>query len=73
MAPKKKLLIADDSPLLARGIVSRTTRDEDILFGVGPARRLVDPRPISKTLQSAAPKILCRVTVRLKSVELWLR
>ena len=55
-APSEQLVIIGGSALLALGIVSRTTQDVDILAGVDPEQGLVDPRPISKTLQTAAVK-----------------
>jgi hypothetical protein len=51
------LVIIGGSALLALGIVSRTTQDVDILAGVDPEQGLVEPRPISKTLQTAAVKV----------------
>ncbi|MEK0447456.1 MAG: hypothetical protein RLZZ399_2777 [Verrucomicrobiota bacterium] len=57
MAPQETLVIIGGSALLALGFVSRTTRDVDILAGVDPERGLVDPRPISQTLQTAAAKV----------------
>jgi hypothetical protein len=56
-APRETLVIIGGSALLALGIVSRTTQDVDILAGVDQERGLVDPRPISKTLQNAAAKV----------------
>ena len=57
VAPSEQLVIIGGSALLALGIVSRTTQDVGILAGVDPEQGLVDPRPISKTLQTAAVKV----------------
>ena len=56
-APRETLVIIGGSAFLALGLVSRTTRDVDILAGLDPERGLVDPRPISETLQNAAEKV----------------
>lgn len=39
------------------GIVSRTTKDVDIMAGVDAERGLVDPRPMSPALRAAAEKV----------------
>ena len=51
------LVVIGGGALLALGIVSRTTRDVDIMATVDPERGLVDPRPMSEALQSAAAKV----------------
>ena len=53
-AAPENLVIIGGSALLALGFVSRTTRDADILARVDILHGLVDPRPMSEALQSAA-------------------
>jgi hypothetical protein len=55
-APESFVLIGG-SALLALGLVSRTTRDADIMAGVDAKLGLVDPRPMSEALQSAAHRV----------------
>jgi hypothetical protein len=43
--------------LLALGLISRTTRDADILAGVDLREGLVDPRPMSDALRTAALRV----------------
>ncbi|CAN5878119.1 hypothetical protein BH11VER1_BH11VER1_20440 [soil metagenome] len=56
-AAPETLVIIGGSALIALGIVSRTTKDVDIMAGVDPVRGLVDPRPMSDSLRSAADKV----------------
>jgi hypothetical protein len=56
-APAEELVVVGGSALLALGLVSRTTRDVDILADVDPVKGLIDPRPISDTLKHAAQKV----------------
>lgn len=50
----ESFVLIGGSALLALGIVSRTTRDADIMARVDIHLGLVDPRPLSEALQSAA-------------------
>ena len=45
------------SALIALGIVTRTTRDVDIMAGLDPECGIVDPRPLSPALRSVADKV----------------
>ena len=56
-ADPERLVVIGGSALIALGIVSRTTRDMDIIAGVDPWRGLVDPRPLSPALLRAAGKV----------------
>lgn len=56
-AAHETLVVIGGSALIALGIVSRTTKDVDIVAGVDPVHGLVDPRPISQALQLAAVKV----------------
>ena len=56
-AERETLVIIGGSALITLGIVSRTTKDVDIMAGVDPERGLVDPRPLSEALRSAADKV----------------
>lgn len=56
-ATPETLVVIGGSALIAMGIVSRTTKDVDILAGIDPEFGLVDPRPMSAALQSAAAKV----------------
>lgn len=51
------LVLVGGAALLAQGLVSRTTRDVDILATVDARTGLVDPRPMSAALQVAAQKV----------------
>jgi hypothetical protein len=56
-AAHETLVVIGGGALIALGIVSRTTRDVDIMAGVDSERGLVDPRPLSQALQTAAAKV----------------
>lgn len=56
-SPRETLVIIGGSALITLGIVSRTTKDVDIMAGVDAERGLVDPRPMSAALRSAAEKV----------------
>lgn len=56
-AERETLVVIGGSALITLGIVSRTTKDVDIMAGVDPERGLVDPRPLSEALRSAADKV----------------
>lgn len=56
-AKPEHLVLIGGAALLAHGFVSRTTRDVDIMAGVDARIGLVDPRPMSDALQSAATKV----------------
>lgn len=56
-AERETLVVIGGSALITLGIVSRTTKDVDIMAGVDPKRGLVDPRPLSEALRSAADKV----------------
>ena len=56
-ASPERLIVIGGSALIALGIVTRTTRDVDIMAGLDPERGLVDPRPLSPALRSAADKV----------------
>ena len=56
-ADPERLVVIGGSALIALGIVSRTTKDMDIMAGVDPWRGLVDPRPLSQALLRAAGKV----------------
>ena len=67
-AEPESFVLIGGSALLALGLVSRTTRDADIMAGVDAERGLVDPRPMSPALQAAA----FRVARELDLDEHWL-
>ncbi len=56
-APPERLVVIGGSALIALGIISRTTRDVDIVAGVDIENGLVDPRPLSTALRGAAEKV----------------
>jgi hypothetical protein len=56
-AAPESLVVIGGSALITLGIVSRTTKDVDIMAGVDPVRGLVDPRPMSAALKDAADKV----------------
>ena len=56
-APRETLVIIGGSALISLGLISRTTRDVDIMAGIDPVRGLVDPRPMSESLKAAALKV----------------
>lgn len=56
-AAPETLVVIGGSALITLGIVSRTTKDVDIMAGVHPERGLVDPRPMSDALRAAAGKV----------------
>lgn len=47
-------VVVGGSALISLGLISRTTRDVDIMAGVDAERGLVDSRPLSAALQAAA-------------------
>lgn len=56
-AEPENFVLIGGSALLALGLVSRTTRDADIMAGVDAQLGLVDPRPMSDALRSAARRV----------------
>lgn len=56
-AEPENFVLIGGSALLALGLISRTTRDADIVAGVDARHGLVDPRPMSAALQSAARRV----------------
>lgn len=56
-APHETLVVIGGSALLSLGLISRTTRDVDIMAGVDAERGLVDPRPLSESMRIAAHKV----------------
>jgi hypothetical protein len=56
-AEPESLVVIGGSALITLGIISRTTKDVDIMAGVDPERGLVDPRPLSEALKAAADKV----------------
>lgn len=56
-APHETLVVIGGSALISLGLISRTTMDVDILAGVDAERGLVDPRPMSEALRTAAEKV----------------
>jgi hypothetical protein len=56
-ASQETLVVIGGSALISLGLISRTTKDVDILAGVDIERGLIDPRPMSEALQTAAEKV----------------
>ncbi len=56
-AAPEHLVLIGGAALLALGLISRTTRDVDIMAGVDARVGLVDPRPMSEALKTAAAKV----------------
>lgn len=56
-ASPEKLVVIGGSALISLGLVSRTTKDVDIMAGVDAERGLVDPRPMSEALRDAAARV----------------
>lgn len=56
-AEPESFVLIGGSALLALGLVTRVTRDADILARVDAGLGLVDPRPLSQSLQMAALRV----------------
>lgn len=56
-AEPESFVLIGGSALLAQGLISRATRDADIMAGVDARLGLVDPRPLSDALRSAARRV----------------
>lgn len=56
-ADPESFVLIGGSALLALGLISRTTRDADILATVDVRLGLVDPRPMSDALRAAADRV----------------
>ncbi|MDP1588759.1 MAG: DUF6036 family nucleotidyltransferase [Prosthecobacter sp.] len=56
-SPRETLVIIGGSALISLGLISRATKDVDIMAGVDAERGLVDPRPMSEALRIAAAKV----------------
>ncbi|MFM2241832.1 MAG: hypothetical protein RLZ97_687 [Verrucomicrobiota bacterium] len=56
-AEPENFVLIGGSALLALGLISRTTRDADIMAGVDLRKGLVDPRPMSDALRTAALRV----------------
>jgi hypothetical protein len=65
-AEPEHLVIIGGSALIAMNLVSRATRDVDIMADVDPEKGLVDPRPMSDALQRAARKVAVELTLDSK-------
>jgi len=65
-AEPEHLVIIGGSALIALGLVSRSTRDVDIMADVDPGKGLVDPRPMSKALQRAARRVAAELDLEAK-------
>lgn len=60
-APRETLVVCGGSALLALGLIDRTTKDVDVLAGVDAAAGLIDPRPLSVSLQSVAEEVAAQL------------
>lgn len=56
-AERESFVVIGGSALISLGLISRTTRDVDIIAGVDAERGLVDPRPLSDALRAAAEEV----------------
>lgn len=56
-AEPESFVLIGGSALLALGLISRTTRDADIMAGVDAQKGLTDPRPMSDALRTAALRV----------------
>lgn len=56
-APHETLVVVGGLALISLGLISRTTKDVDIMAGIDAKRGLVDPRPMSEALRSAAADV----------------
>jgi hypothetical protein len=56
-AEAETLVVCGGSALLALGLVSRTTKDVDVLAGVDAVSGLVDPRPLSPALYQVVDEV----------------
>ncbi|CAN5697747.1 hypothetical protein BH11VER1_BH11VER1_42450 [soil metagenome] len=56
-AAHETLVIIGGSALISLGFITRSTKDVDIMAGVDAERGLVDPRPMSAVLRSAAENV----------------
>lgn len=56
-AEPESFVLIGGSALLALGLITRTTRDADIMAGVDLHKGLVDPRPMSDALRDAALRV----------------
>lgn len=56
-APHETLVVIGGSAMISLGFIARSTKDVDIMAGVDAERGLVDPRPMSEALKSAAEKV----------------
>ena len=56
-AARETLVVICGSALISLGLISRTTKDVDIMAGVDAEHGLVDPRPMSAALQAAAAAV----------------
>lgn len=65
-AEPEQLVIIGGSALIALDLVSRSTRDVDIMADVDPVKGLVDPRPMSEALQRAAWKVAMELDLEAK-------
>lgn len=56
-AAPQHLVLVGGAALLAQGLISRTTRDVDILAVIDPQGGLLDPRPLPESLKRAALQV----------------